>query len=130
MSEIKKNEVRSNDDIIFKILAKRTNFEVSSLGLELYASSLRLGVFDEVSVWPRNFKQVSVWKVTVSTTSLVKPTQWLGQCGPNTFELRAVLRKRDVATLGPLLIKWYRLWKNRFTSFELNVQVHRLELHL
>ena len=75
MSEIKKNEVRSNDDIIFKILAKRTNFEVSSLGLELYASSLRLGVFDEVSVWPRNFKQVSVWKVTVSTTSLVKPTQ-------------------------------------------------------
>ena len=37
-------------------------FEVSNLGLELYVSSLKLGVFDEVlvSVPSRNFKQVSV----------------------------------------------------------------------
>jgi len=58
-----------------KILAKCTNFEVSSLGLglELQVSSLdlNLGVFDEVSVSSRNFNQVSVSKVTVSTTSLV-----------------------------------------------------------
>jgi len=32
--------------------------------------SLGLGVFDEVSVSSRNFNQVSVSKVTVSTTSL------------------------------------------------------------
>ena len=35
-------------------------FEVSNLGLELHVSSLKLGVFDEVSVPSRNFKQVSV----------------------------------------------------------------------
>ena len=44
---------------------KCTNFEVSSLGLELQVSSL--GVSDEVSVSSRNFNQVSV-----STTSLMK----------------------------------------------------------
>jgi len=60
-----------------KISEKCTNFEVSSLGLELQVSSLGLGVFDEVlvsiSVYSRNFNQdsVSVSKVTVSTTSLV-----------------------------------------------------------
>jgi len=39
--------------------AKCTNFEVSSLGLELQVPSLRLGVFDEVSllVSSRNFTQ-------------------------------------------------------------------------
>jgi len=43
-----------------------------SLGLELQVSTL--GVFDEVSVSvsSRNFKQVSVSKVTVSTTSLLQ----------------------------------------------------------
>jgi len=56
-----------------KLSAKCTNFEVSSLGLgpEHQVSSLGLGVFDEVSVSSRNFNQVSVSKVTVSTTSLV-----------------------------------------------------------
>jgi len=34
--------------------------------------SFGLGVFDEVSVSSRNFNQVSVSKVTVSTTSLLK----------------------------------------------------------
>jgi len=57
------------------ISAKRTNFEVSSLGLELQISSLGLGVFDKVSVSvsSRNFNQVSVSvsKVMVSTTSLM-----------------------------------------------------------
>jgi len=54
-----------------KISAKCTKFEVSSLGLELQVSGL--GVFDEVSVSvsSRNFNQVSVSKVTVSTTSNV-----------------------------------------------------------
>jgi len=64
---LKKLEVRSDDDIFF-ISAKCTKFEVSSL--ELQVSSLGLGVFDEVSVSPRNFNRVSVSKVTVSTTSL------------------------------------------------------------
>ena len=54
-----------------KLSAKCTNFEVSSLALELKVSSLGLGVFDEVSVSSRNFNQVSVLKVTVSTTSLL-----------------------------------------------------------
>jgi len=58
----------------WKISAKCTNFEVSSLGLELQVSSLGLGlgIFDEISVSSRNFNQVSVSvsKVTVSTTSL------------------------------------------------------------
>jgi len=65
----------------WKISAKCTSFEVSSLGLgldfqvsslglEFQVSSLGLGVFDEVSVSSRNFNQVSVSKVTVSTTSL------------------------------------------------------------
>jgi len=60
-----------------KISEKCTNFEVSSLGLELQVSSLGPRVFDEVlvsiSVYSRNFNQdsVSVSKVTVSTTSLV-----------------------------------------------------------
>jgi len=53
--------LRSDDDIYFNfgIMHK---FEVSNLGLELYVSSLKLGVFDEVlvSVPSRNFKQVSV----------------------------------------------------------------------
>jgi len=55
--------VRSDDDIFRKISAKCTNFEVSSLSL---------GVFDEVLVSSRNFNQVSVSKVTVSTTSLIR----------------------------------------------------------
>ena len=65
-----------------KISEKCTNFEVSSLGLELQVSSLGLGVFDEVlvsiSVYSRNFNQdsVSVSKVTVSTTSLVLGLGW------------------------------------------------------
>jgi len=62
--------VRSDDDIFWKISAKCTNFEVSSLRLELQVSSLGFGVFDEVSVSSRNFNQVSVSKVTVSATSL------------------------------------------------------------
>ena len=62
--------VRSDDDNFWKISAKCTNFEVTSLGLELQVSSLGLGVFDEVSVSSRNFNQVSVSEVTVSTTSL------------------------------------------------------------
>ena len=49
---MKKIQVRSHDDTFLKISAKCTNFEVSSLGL---------GVFYEVSVS----------KVTVSTTSMV-----------------------------------------------------------
>ena len=49
--KFEKNEVRSDDDIFFNS-AKRTNFEASSLGLDLQVSSLRLGlgIFDEVSV--------------------------------------------------------------------------------
>ena len=67
---------------LWKISAKCTNFEVLSLGLglELQVSSLGLGVFDEVSVSvsSRNFNQVSVSKVTILTTSLVKTVeQWL-----------------------------------------------------
>jgi len=52
-----------------------TNFEVSSLGLELQVSRLGLRVFDEVSVSvsSQNFNQVSipVSKVTVSSTLLL-----------------------------------------------------------
>jgi len=59
-----------------KMSAECTNFEISSLGLELQVSSLGLGDIDEVSVSSRNFNQVSVSKVTVSTTSLV-PTLFL-----------------------------------------------------
>jgi len=55
---------------LWKVSAKCTNFEVSSLGLELQVSSLGLGVFGEVSVSSQNFNQVSVSKVTVSTASL------------------------------------------------------------
>ena len=57
---------------LWKILAKPTNFEVSSLGLELHVSilALGLGAFGEVSVSSQNFNQVSVSKVTVSTASL------------------------------------------------------------
>jgi len=51
-----------------RISTKCTDFEVSSRGLEFQVSSL--GVFDEVSVSSRNFNQVSIMKVTVSTTSL------------------------------------------------------------
>ena len=49
-----------------RISANCTNFEVSSLGLELQVSSL--GVFDEVSVSisSRNFNQISDSEVTVS----------------------------------------------------------------
>jgi len=49
--KFEKNEVRSDDDIFFNS-AKCTNFEASSLGLDLQVSSLRLGlgIFDEVSV--------------------------------------------------------------------------------
>jgi len=54
-----------------KILAKCTNVEVSSLCFELQVSSHGLGVFDEVSVSSRNCNQVSVSKVTLSTTSLI-----------------------------------------------------------
>jgi len=58
-----------------KIPAKCTNFEVSRLGLELQVSSrgLSLGVFDKVSVSPRNFNQVSasVSKVTVTCKSRI-----------------------------------------------------------
>ena len=70
MPEIKKIQVRSDADIFSKMSAKCTNFDVSSFGRELQVSSL--GVFDEVllSVSSRNFNQVSVSKVTVSTTSL------------------------------------------------------------
>jgi len=48
MSKTKKSQLRSDDDIQNKILAKCSNFEVSSLGLNFQVSSL--GVFDEVSV--------------------------------------------------------------------------------
>jgi len=56
---------------IKRISTKCTNFEVSSLGLELQV--LVSEFFYEVSVSSRNFNQVSVsvLKVTVSTTSLV-----------------------------------------------------------
>ena len=73
---LKKIQVRSDDDIFSKQLAKCTKFEVSSLGLglELQVSSLSLGlgVFGEVSVASLNFNQVLVSdsKVMVSTTSL------------------------------------------------------------
>jgi len=71
---LKKIQVRSDDDIFKKNLAKCTRFEVSSLGLELQVSSLSLGlgVFGEVSVSSLNFNQVLVSdsKVMVSTTSL------------------------------------------------------------
>jgi len=60
--------VRSDDDIFLKNFGKMHKFW--SLGLELQVSSLGLGVFDEVSVSSRNFNQVSVSKVAVSTTSL------------------------------------------------------------
>jgi len=49
-----------------KIWAKCANFEVSNLELQISS----LGVFDEVSVSSRNFNQVLVSEVTVSTTSL------------------------------------------------------------
>ena len=59
---------------LWKISAKPTNFEVSSLGLELHVSilALGLGAFGGVSVSSQNFNQVSVSvsKVTVSTASL------------------------------------------------------------
>jgi len=60
-----------------RISTKCTNFEVSTLGLELQVSSLGLGVFDGVSVSSRNFNQVSVSvsKVTVSTTSVMRKWQ-------------------------------------------------------
>jgi len=51
MPEIRKNltwEVVTT--FFWKISAKSTNFEVSSLGLEFQVSSLGLGIFDEVSV--------------------------------------------------------------------------------
>ena len=71
---LKKIQVRSDDDIFSKNLAKCTKFEVSSLGLELQVSSLSLGlrVFGEVSVSSLNFNEVlvSVSKVMVSTISL------------------------------------------------------------
>ena len=44
----KKIQLRSDDDIQNKILAKCSNFEVSSLGLKFQVLSLE--VFDEVSV--------------------------------------------------------------------------------
>jgi len=56
--------VRSDDDIFLKSFGKMHKL-VSSLGLELQVSTL--GVFDEVSNSSRNFNQVSVSKVTVST---------------------------------------------------------------
>jgi len=64
---LKKIQVRSDDEILKKF-GKIHKFEV--LSLELQISSL--GVFDEVSVSVsfRNFNQVSVSEVTVSTTSL------------------------------------------------------------
>ena len=71
---LKKIQVRSDDDIFSKNLAKCTKFKVSSLGLELQFSSLSLGlrVFGEVSVSSLNFNEVlvSVSKVMVSTISL------------------------------------------------------------
>ena len=70
MPEIKK--CKSEVMTTFFFLEKCTNFDISSLGLELQVSILGLGVFDEVSVSSRNFNQVSVLKVTVLTTPLVK----------------------------------------------------------
>ena len=71
---LKKIQVRNDDDNFLKNLAKCTKFEVSSLSHKLQVSSLSLGlgVFGEVSVSSRNFNQVlvSVSKVVVSTTSL------------------------------------------------------------
>jgi len=57
----KNNQLRSNGDIFLKISAKSANFEVSRLDLEFQVSGLGPGIFE-----------ISVSKVTVSTTSLIK----------------------------------------------------------
>jgi len=84
------------------LLTKCLHFEISTLGLELRVSSHGLGFFDEVSVSSRNFNQVSVSKVTVSTTSLV-------------VRLSASLEKQ-VQTLSILLLS--------FTLRHLNKSAH------
>jgi len=61
-----KLELGSGDNIFFSISAKSTTFEVSSLGLEF-----QISVSDFLmKSRSRRFNEVSVSKVTVSTTSL------------------------------------------------------------
>jgi len=80
--------VRSDDDIFLKNFGKTHKFW--SLGLELQISSLR--VFDEVSISSWNFKQVSISKVTLSTTSLVVGI-WTGVGVSNLKNSRTRIQK-------------------------------------
>jgi len=84
--KFEKVQVRRDDNIFKKhFWQKCLNFEVSRLGL---------GVFDEVSisVSSRNFHQVSVSKVLVSTTSLTHCFQFPSL--PTTLVSRPITRGR------------------------------------
>jgi len=78
---------------LFKELALITIREMWGLGLELPGFGLGLGFYDKVSVSvsSRNWSQVSVSEITVSTTSLLATTN---------KALRLVLTKKSELNLN------------------------------
>jgi len=90
--KLEKIQLRSDDGIFFKISVKCTNFEVSSLGLEVQVSVSGFLMKSR----SRSFNQASVSKVTVSTASLREMKYTSQHCCDKTLDGKMALNANAV----------------------------------